>query len=75
MCFMVRSCAANSQLIIADTTILFLAHRTIYTQRRVLHRDMSAYNILIYPQWPKIKDRKVIESAPPFIRDILDGIR
>lgn len=75
MCLRVRSCVANSQLIIADLLSYFIAHRTIYTQRRVLHRDMSAYNILIYPQWPKIKDRKVLESAPPFIRDIMNGIR
>ncbi|RDX55667.1 hypothetical protein OH76DRAFT_1313290, partial [Lentinus brumalis] len=48
-------------------------HRTIYIQRRVLHRDMSANNILMYPRWADIKDRKVLESMPPLIQDILDG--
>ncbi len=57
----------------ADLNHIHLAHRTIYLQRGVLHRDMSANNILMYPCCADNKDRKALESAPPLIQDILSG--
>ncbi|KAI0780118.1 hypothetical protein C8Q74DRAFT_1330518, partial [Fomes fomentarius] len=41
-------------------------HRTLLTKRKVLHRDMSFFNILMYP-------RPVFEDAPPLIQDVLGG--
>ncbi|RDX52545.1 hypothetical protein OH76DRAFT_1377341 [Lentinus brumalis] len=48
-------------------------HRTVYSERRVLHRDMSMHNILMYPRWATVKGRRVFKDAPPFIQDVLDG--
>ncbi|KAI0719835.1 hypothetical protein C8T65DRAFT_568580, partial [Cerioporus squamosus] len=48
-------------------------HRTIYLKRHVLHRDMSMYNILMYPRWAKVKGRPVFKDAPLSIQDVLDG--
>ncbi|KAI0752692.1 hypothetical protein C8Q80DRAFT_1147700 [Daedaleopsis nitida] len=50
-------------------------HRTLLRQRRVLHRDMSIYNILMYPQWKDVKGRQVADDAPPMIDDVLKGLR
>ncbi|RPD61735.1 hypothetical protein L227DRAFT_592819 [Lentinus tigrinus ALCF2SS1-6] len=47
-------------------------HRTIYLRRHVLHRDMSLYNILIYPRWANVEGRNVSKDTPPFIKDVLD---
>ncbi|KAI0719842.1 hypothetical protein C8T65DRAFT_802417 [Cerioporus squamosus] len=48
-------------------------HRTVYRERSVLHRDMSMYNILMYPRCPKVKGRRVFKHTPPFIKDVLGG--
>ena len=48
-------------------------HRTLLKECGVLHRDMSIYNILMYPKWAKLEKRKVLEKAPPLIQDILSG--
>ncbi|KAI0708690.1 hypothetical protein C8Q76DRAFT_859848 [Earliella scabrosa] len=50
-------------------------HRTLLKERSVLHRDMSIYNILMYPKWAALEDenRSVLKNAPPFIQDILGG--
>ena len=46
-------------------------HRILLVERRVLHRDMSKFNILIYPRWSTKTGSKVMEGAPPLIDDIL----
>ena len=48
-----------------------LAHRTMLVERRVLHRDMSEFNILIYPEWSPDTGTKVMDNAPPMIHDLL----
>ncbi len=48
-------------------------HRILLKKRKVLHRDMSIYNILMYPRWADL-GRPVMKDAPPFIHDILGEI-
>ena len=48
-------------------------HRTIAQRRNVLHRDMSIYNILLYPKWGQCDRTEFIEDRPPLIKDILGG--
>ncbi|KAI0772854.1 hypothetical protein BD413DRAFT_35975 [Trametes elegans] len=48
-------------------------HRTLAQECHVLHRDMSLYNILMYPQWGKTQNSKILKNAPPLIEDILAG--
>ncbi|KAI1786564.1 hypothetical protein LXA43DRAFT_1064488 [Ganoderma leucocontextum] len=48
-------------------------HRTKLVQRNVLHRDMSLYNMLMYPVWGSMKGRHVNENSPPTVQDILSG--
>ncbi|KAI0767465.1 hypothetical protein C8Q74DRAFT_1280565, partial [Fomes fomentarius] len=45
-------------------------HRMLLKQCKVIHRDMSIYNILMYPRWADL-DRPVLKDVPPFIQDIL----
>lgn len=39
----------------------------------MLHRDMSRYNILMYPKWGKFTPTDFMENRPPLIEDILAG--
>ena len=39
----------------------------------MLHRDMSIYNILMYPRWGKFQDVPFMQNRPPLIEDILSG--
>ena len=39
--------------------------------RRVLHRDMSKFKILIYPRWTPKTDTNMMENPPLFIVDLL----
>ncbi|EJF56100.1 hypothetical protein DICSQDRAFT_175207 [Dichomitus squalens LYAD-421 SS1] len=48
-------------------------HRTVLLERKVLHRDMSLYNILMYPKWGGVSGRHVSEKTPVSIRDVLLG--
>ncbi|TBU21294.1 hypothetical protein BD311DRAFT_812433 [Dichomitus squalens] len=48
-------------------------HRTVLLEREVLHRDMSLYNILMYPKWGGVSGRHVSEKTPVSIRDVLLG--
>ncbi|KAI0753628.1 hypothetical protein C8Q74DRAFT_1305899 [Fomes fomentarius] len=48
-------------------------HRLVAKRRDVLHRDMSIYNILMYPKWGKFTNHKFIKDLPPLIDDILGG--
>ena len=34
---------------------------------------MSIFNILMYPRRAQLDGRKVMEDAPPLVRDVLDG--
>ncbi|KAI1791249.1 hypothetical protein LXA43DRAFT_1061457 [Ganoderma leucocontextum] len=46
-------------------------HRTQLLQRKVLHRDMSIYNILMYPEWTSMEGRHVNKNSPLMIDDVL----
>uniref|UniRef100_A0A5K1K754 Probable 3-oxoacyl-[acyl-carrier-protein] reductase oxidoreductase (EC) n=1 Tax=Ganoderma boninense TaxID=34458 RepID=A0A5K1K754_9APHY len=48
-------------------------HRSQLLLRSVLHRDMSSYNILMYPIWGDADARKVNPNLPPTIQDVLAG--
>ncbi|RPD61718.1 hypothetical protein L227DRAFT_610175 [Lentinus tigrinus ALCF2SS1-6] len=48
-------------------------HRTLI-KKGILHRDMSIYNILIYPRWRKLPGRRMMKDPPPLIQDVLSGI-
>ncbi|KAI0772771.1 hypothetical protein BD413DRAFT_492299 [Trametes elegans] len=49
-------------------------HRTVARRMKVLHRDMSIANILMYPKWGQFTNEKVIEDPPVLIDDILGGV-
>ncbi len=51
---------------------LSLVHRTLANRAKVLHRDMSINNILMYPRWAQATNAQVLEGIPPFIDDVLD---
>ena len=54
----------------------FIVHRALLNKRKILHRDMSANNILVDPVHnPRTEDRslKVTSDAPKFITDVLDA--
>ena len=40
-------------------------------KRDVLHRDMSKFNILMYPRWSTKTKTQMMLNAPPLIRDLL----
>lgn len=46
-------------------------HRIMFTKRNILHRDMSKFNILIYPRWSEKTNGQIMQGAPPFIYDLL----
>ncbi|KAI0643780.1 hypothetical protein C8Q79DRAFT_153997 [Trametes meyenii] len=48
-------------------------HRTLASRAKILHRDMSLANILMYPKWASCSNSKLLEGAPPLIDDILSG--
>ena len=40
-----------------------------------LHRDLSEFNMLLYPQWGDTgKEAKIMEGVPPLIRDLLSDV-
>ncbi|KAI0325367.1 hypothetical protein GY45DRAFT_1261007 [Cubamyces sp. BRFM 1775] len=50
-------------------------HRTVAKHRRVLHRDMSLFNILMYPTSCQTEGGKWWPFLPPLIEEILTGER
>ena len=52
---------------------LAVVHRSKLHLRNVLHRDMSSYNILMYPIWGDSEGRDVNPNLPPTIQDVLAG--
>ncbi|KAL7281861.1 hypothetical protein ACG7TL_003326 [Trametes sanguinea] len=48
-------------------------HRTLARDRQILHRDLSLYNILMYPVFTPSTDRCLYQDAPPLIDDVLQG--
>ncbi|CDO68493.1 hypothetical protein BN946_scf184499.g18 [Trametes cinnabarina] len=48
-------------------------HRTLARDRRVLHRDMSIFNLLMYPTLARCPQGRYSQNFPPLIDDILDG--
>ena len=41
----------------------------------ILHRDLSEFNMLLYPQWGDTgKEAKIMEGVPPLIRDLLSDM-
>ena len=52
---------------------MLAVHRGLVNEKKILHRDISYDNILIYPTHnPKaLSDKKLISESPRFIDDIL----
>ena len=48
-------------------------HRALVNERGIMHRDMSLYNILMYPQHRAMAEQAVIKDRPPLIEDVLAG--
>ncbi|KAI9068633.1 hypothetical protein FKP32DRAFT_1561282 [Trametes sanguinea] len=48
-------------------------HRTLACNRQVLHRDMSLFNILMYPVFAPCENEWFFKDAPPLIDDVLQG--
>ncbi|PIL29004.1 hypothetical protein GSI_09051 [Ganoderma sinense ZZ0214-1] len=48
-------------------------HRSQLHLRNVLHRDMSSYNILMYPIWGDVEGREINQHLSPMIQDVLAG--
>ncbi|OSC96681.1 hypothetical protein PYCCODRAFT_1420738 [Trametes coccinea BRFM310] len=48
-------------------------HRMLARDRQILQRDMSVYNILMYPVSAPLSDGLWIEDTPPLIDDVLQG--
>ncbi|KAI0324374.1 hypothetical protein GY45DRAFT_1331624 [Cubamyces sp. BRFM 1775] len=48
-------------------------HRTLTSVRRVLHRDMNIFNLLMYPQWRSCNDKQSVKHCSPLIDDVLHG--
>ncbi|KAI0076434.1 hypothetical protein K474DRAFT_1662954 [Panus rudis PR-1116 ss-1] len=47
-------------------------HRTMVIQRRVLHRDVSIHNMMMYPQHgPESQNALMMKDPPKFIGDVL----
>lgn len=51
--------------------ILVVAHRSLVRDGAILHRDMSANNLLIYPEHDDEEGKKFMPSAPTFISAVL----
>ena len=44
-------------------------------EQGILHGDLSEFNMLLYPQWGDTgKEAKIMEGAPPLIRDPLSDV-
>ena len=55
----------------------FAVHRALLNERKIMHRDMSANNILVQPvHHPRTEDTdfKLAPDAAQFIADIMDGV-
>ncbi|KAI0772796.1 hypothetical protein BD413DRAFT_34275 [Trametes elegans] len=51
-------------------------HRTLVRKRAILHRDMSSYNILMYPElssWPGCRLRDITRKTPRSLRTSWQG--
>ncbi|KAI0649937.1 hypothetical protein C8Q79DRAFT_357576 [Trametes meyenii] len=48
-------------------------HRTLACDRQVLHRDMSMFNILMYPAQGRYVEKRYAKDFPPPIDDLLAG--
>ncbi|KAI0325522.1 hypothetical protein GY45DRAFT_1330204 [Cubamyces sp. BRFM 1775] len=49
-------------------------HRTMASKRHILHRDMSIFNILMYPLWGShSSQQEYLQDCPPLIDEVLDG--
>ncbi|KAI0672352.1 hypothetical protein C8Q78DRAFT_971500 [Trametes maxima] len=69
--FLLRARSVND-LLMAIYDVLEV-HRTLASRAKVLHRDMSLANILMYPKWASCSNVKMLEGAPPLIDDVLSG--
>ena len=44
-------------------------------KRGVLHRDLSEFNMLLYPEWGDTGvEAEMMKGVPPLIRDLLSDI-
>jgi hypothetical protein len=49
-------------------------HRFVSLERKILHRDMSIYNIRMYPRQHKQVQKDLITNQPKFIDDVLTKV-
>ncbi|TBU37826.1 hypothetical protein BD309DRAFT_1004721 [Dichomitus squalens] len=70
-CSLVRAKTVND-LLEAIYDVLEV-HRTVLRERKILHRDMSINNILMYPKRADVGGRAMSSKAPIFIKDVLGG--
>ncbi|KAJ3478142.1 hypothetical protein NLI96_g9971 [Meripilus lineatus] len=47
-------------------------HRGLVNQKNVLHRDISEFNVLMYPKHHHSADGKLMQNPPVFIRQVLN---
>jgi len=52
-------------------TMKSLVHQFVSAERQVLHRDMSVYNIRMYPNHHKQVQKDIIQNKLKFIDDVL----
>ena len=64
-------CLVDHVMLSSLITPCVAVHRIMFTKRNILHRDMSKFNILIYPQWSEKTNGQIMQDAPPFIYDLL----
>ena len=66
-------CIVKSE--VADTLQRPIVHRGLVNDVNILHRDISSYNILMYPKHnPKVKsDKGLVRNPPIFINQVLSG--
>jgi hypothetical protein len=46
-------------------------HRFLSVKRDIMHRDMSLYNIRMYPKHHKSAQGQLAKNKPKFINDVL----
>ncbi|KAI0772781.1 hypothetical protein BD413DRAFT_34078 [Trametes elegans] len=69
-------CAKSINDLLMTAYDVLEVHRTLVRKHSILHRDMSFFNILMYPEWsswPDIKDLGYYKDHPALIDEVLSG--
>ena len=64
---------SHSRFLSGPNTTFPTVHRALVNEKDYLHRDISLYNFLIYPQHAKgsMGTKRLIKNLPKFIKDVL----